>query len=288
MPSAKATFAERPLTSRRPVRAWQIWVLAVFCWFHFPAHADLVVTQLANDGVLVSDGETRILIDGLVVEPYSVYGGLPPDVVPLFDELNGPFAAVDLVLISHRHHDHNQPKFACQYMKRSSSLLKTSEQVIGLMREKCREFMTTSPRVTTIDPQYQQPFKLELKTAKISIFPLSHGTRKYARIQNFGHLIEMGGLTVLHVGDAAMTPKDFELAGLDSTPVDVALLPFWYFQPGPGGDIVDRFFSQSRKIAVHIPPGEMQEVTEHISLNYPDVLILTNVLDKASFTPKPQ
>jgi hypothetical protein len=34
--------------------------------------ADITVTQLANEGVIISDGETRIIIDGMVVEPYSI------------------------------------------------------------------------------------------------------------------------------------------------------------------------------------------------------------------------
>lgn len=251
-----------------------------------PVSAELIVTQLANDGVMLTDGETRILIDAMVVEPYSVYGGLPEDVIPMFDNLTGPFENIDLVLVSHRHHDHNQPAFACEYMQNSSaSVLKSSAQVIGLMREKCRQFVTTSPQIQEIDPQYDAPTVFELGNAKISVFPLSHGTRKYARLQNYGHLIEMGGMTAIHVGDAAMTAEDFARAGLDSIQVDVALLPFWYFQPGPGGDIVDRFFSASRQIAVHIPPGEMEEVSTYMSETYPDVLILRKILDKASFSP---
>ena len=32
--------------------------------------AKVVVTQLANGGVILSQGETRVMIDGIVVEPY--------------------------------------------------------------------------------------------------------------------------------------------------------------------------------------------------------------------------
>lgn len=148
--------------------------------------------------------------------------------------------------------------------------------------------MTTSPRVTEIDPQYDNHYVFEVNTAKITVFPLSHGTRKYAKLQNYGHLIEMGGMSVLHIGDAAMNAEDFAQAGLDTTPIDVALIPFWYFQPGPGSDVVDRFMSKSRQVAVHIPPGEMEEIQTYMKENYPNVLILTKTLDKASFSPIPK
>jgi len=263
--------------------------LLVFSGLAGPVSADINVTQLANDGVMVSDGETRILIDALVVEPYSVYGGLPVDVQPMFDNLTGPFSDIDLVLISHRHHEHNQPVYACQFMQKSSQTqLKTSEQVIGLMRERCREFVTTSPRVEVIDPLHGNPTVFEVGDARITVFPLSHGTQSYARIENFGHLIEMGGMRLLHIGDAAMSAEDFALAGLDSTQIDVALIPFWFFQPGPGNEVVTRFLGESRKIAVHIPPSEMDEVKAYMSESFPEVLILSKTLDKASFAPIPK
>ena len=253
--------------------------------FAAPIEADITLTQLANEGVIISDGETRILIDGMVVEPYSVYGGLPPEVAPLFEQVSGPFAGIDLVLASHRHHDHNQPLFACQFLQSSSATrFVSSPQVIGLMREKCRTFMTTSPRVDEINPPYGEPHVIQMEGARVTIFPLSHGTRKYARIQNYGHLIEMGGMILLHIGDAAMDPLDFARAGLDKVEIDVALIPFWYFQPGPGSEVMTKFLDAPNKIAVHIPPGEMDEVKGYMSEEFPQVIILQNTLDQARFS----
>jgi hypothetical protein len=163
--------------------------------------------------------------------------------------------------------------------------------VLGLMREKCRELVTTSPRVTEIDPQYEDPHLFSQGSARVTVFLLSHGTRKYAKIQNYGHLIEMGGMAVLHIGDAAMNPDDFERAGLSQREIDVALIPFWYFQPGPGASVMSQYMDAPVKIAVHIPPGEMEEIRAYMSEEYPHVLILDGPLDKASFSsaaPQPQ
>ena len=247
--------------------------------------ADLTVTQLANEGVIISDGETRIMIDGMVVEPYSVYGGLPAAAASRFEDATGAFAGVDLALASHRHHDHNQPRFACQFMQESeATIFVSSSQVLGLMREKCRQLVTTSPRVREIDPQYDDPHVFSQGGASVTVFPLSHGTGKYAKLQNYGHLIELGGMTVLHIGDAAMKPDDFERAGLSQRDIDVALIPFWYFQPGPGASVMSQYMDAPVKIAVHIPPGEMEEIRAHMSEEYPQVLILESPLDEASFS----
>ena len=253
--------------------------------FTAPLAADITLTQLANEGVIISDGETRILIDGMVVEPYSVYGGLPAEVIPLFEQASGPYSGIDLALASHRHHDHNQPRFACQFLQNSpGTQFASSSQVIGLMREKCRTFMTTSPRVTEINPQYGEPHVLQLEGARVTVFPLSHGTRKFARIQNYGHLVEIGGMTLLHIGDAATDPSDFAQAGLDKVQIDVALIPFWFFQPGPGSEVMTKFLDATSQVAVHIPPGEMEEVSSYMSEDHPRVIILQNTLDQTRFS----
>jgi L-ascorbate metabolism protein UlaG (beta-lactamase superfamily) len=239
------------------------------------AQADITITQLANEGVIISDGKTRVMIDGMVVEPYSVYGGLPDDVAAMFRKTSGPFAGIDLALISHRDHEHNQPKYACEFAKNSpQTLFVSSSQVFDLMREKCRELVTNNPRFRVIDPQYGQPEIFEQGGARVTVFLLSHGTNRDARIQNHGHLVEMGGVTLLHIGDAAMDPADFQTAGFDQVKVDVALIPFRYFQPGPGAAIVQQFLDARVQIAVHIPPGEMEEIKALLAESFPTVTIL--------------
>ena len=238
------------------------------------ARADATVTTLANQGVVVSDGTTRVMVDGLVVEPYALYGGLPEDGARLFRTLEGPFADIDLVLVSHRHHEHNQPAFACQFMQGSPRAhLATSAQVIGLMREKCRAFMTSSPRVQTIDPQPDRVVRLTRGGARVTVFPLSHGKRKYARIQHYGHLVELGGVTVLHVGDAALDPAVFAGSILQDVAVDVALIPYRFFEPGVGAAIVRDYMDAPLKIAVHIPPEERDEIAAWLAETNPDVRV---------------
>jgi len=257
----------------------------LLCSLCTAVQADVTITQLANAGVVVSSGDTRVMIDGMVVEPYSVYGALPPEAIPAFTGALADFADIDLALVSHRHHEHNQPEFACDFLQASTQTeLYTSQQVIGLMREKCRDFVTSSPRIKQIDPQYGAPAVIQIPGARVTAFPLSHGTGKRARIQNYGHLVEIGGVKVLHIGDAAMDPTDFERAGLAEHRVDVALIPFLYFQPGPGAALVDRYLDAELKIAVHIPPSEVAEVKVQLAQSFPEVRILERPLEQIRFT----
>jgi hypothetical protein len=101
----------------------------------------------------------------------------------------------------------------------------------------------------------------------------------------------MGGSSVLHVGDAAMNPEDFERAGLGQRKVDVALIPFLYFQPGPGAELVKRYLDATLKIAVHIPPSEIEEVKAYMAQSWPKVIVFERPLDRirfsASLSPSP-
>jgi L-ascorbate metabolism protein UlaG (beta-lactamase superfamily) len=257
-------------------------LLLAFC---ASLQADVTITQLANEGVILDDGEARVMIDGMVVDRYSVYGGLPPAAAAQFERAEGAFSNIDLALVSHRHHDHNQPAHACRFLQASErTQLKTSPQVLGLMREKCREFITSSPRVEQIIADYGTHPSFRLGEAEISVFPLSHGTRKYARIQNYGHLVKIGGVNVLHIGDAAMVRADFETAGLADQRIDVALIPYWYFQPGPGAAVIREFLDAPHQIAVHIPPGEMEDVKRHLQESFPAVTVLGAPLESTRIT----
>lgn len=239
------------------------------------ASADVTITRLANEGVIIDDGATRIMIDGLVVEPYALYGGLPESLAKAFRDVTGLFEGIDLALASHQHHDHNQPEFACRFLQHSPrTRMLSSRQVFDLMRERCRQFITTTSQVRVIDPSYGMPVAMREEGAEITAYLLSHGTGKYARLQNLGHLVDIGGLRILHIGDAAMDPADFATAGLDAVALDAALIPFWYFQPGPGMAVVRRFMDAPRKLAVHIPPGEMAEVIQYLAETYPEVQVL--------------
>ncbi len=250
------------------------------------AAADVTLTMLANEGVVLSDGASAIIIDGLVTENYAIYGGLSPEQQAALTGANGPFSSIGLALASHRHHDHNQPDAACRFLQsRSRTQFVSSAQVIDLVREKCRQLVTTEDRIRIIDPQYGTPEVLSIGDITIRIFLLSHGRGNYARLQNYGHLVSVGGLKVLHVGDAAMDPEDYRRAGLEQVDLDVALVPFWYFQPGPDYDIVQTYMHATHLIAVHIPPGEVAEVTAHLEENFPGVMVFAQPLEQVSFSP---
>lgn len=249
--------------------------------------ADITITQLANEGAMISDGQRKVIVDGFVVEPYAVYGGLSGEAEQAYATVSGVFSGVDLALASHRHHDHIQPDFACRFLEKSkNTTLISSPQVMVLVRERCRRYSVNREQMKEILPVRGVPEYIEQPGIKVTVFLLSHGIGKYASLQNFGHVIEMGGIKVLHVGDAATRPADYVIAGLQNMDIDVALLPYWYFLPGPGQLILEQYVKADHILAVHIPPKEMEEIAPLIAEQYPDVLIPAGPMETYTFSPE--
>ena len=48
--------------------------------------------------------------------------------------------------------------------------------------------------------------------------------------------------------------------------------------------MIDQYLDARHKVAVHIPPGEMQEVLQYLRADYPEVVVLENALDEMSFS----
>lgn len=204
------------------------------------------ITWLANEGVLIAAGDRRVLIDAFVSEPYSMYTHLSESVAQ--DVLAGvaPFAGVDLALASHVHRDHFQPEFAQAYfdVHRDTPLL-SSRQVVELVGPK-----------ENAEVRYPQPGQSSHWSGAgitVEFLNLSHGGGRFAGIHNLGHIIEIDGVRILHIGDAAMQPRNFEPYRLAERDLDVALIPYWYFSSEDGGRIVDEHLVADLRIAVHLP-----------------------------------
>jgi L-ascorbate metabolism protein UlaG (beta-lactamase superfamily) len=115
------------------------------------------------------------------------------------------------------------------------------------------------------------------------ILRLSHGTGRHATIQNLGHVINLGGKKVLHVGDADTAVENFEKFNLDEAGIDIAFIPFWFLLGKQGQTIVREHIKPKQIIAVHISPSEGAAVAAQIRKDFPGAIAFTTLLEKQSF-----
>ncbi len=236
--------------------------------------------HLANEGFLIRAGEDAVLIDGFLERPYVGYAALSADALELLAAAEAPFDSIDMALASHVHADHFQAGPACAFLNASpETLFASSEDVVAALGKECAPLAADSARVRTVLPQPGEAELLRQGELSVEVLRLSHGTGRFAGIQNLGHLLTIGGLRLLHVGDAAMDPAHFAPYDLASRELDVALVPYWYFQSGPGRRIVREHFHADTLVACHIPPAELDAVVAHLALEFPEVIVFRESLE---------
>ncbi len=118
---------------------------------------------------------------------------------------------------------------------------------------------------------------------KLKILGLRHGSERFRSIQNPGHIIEVGGKKLLHIGDADMTAENFAAFNLAKENIDIAFIPFWYLLSDSGRSLVKDEFNPGQIIAVHISPKDAEQVSAKLKEVYPEVIAFTQILEERDF-----
>jgi L-ascorbate metabolism protein UlaG (beta-lactamase superfamily) len=254
-------------------------VLAVGFAFLFVAGAPqdgpkpaLELVYLANEGFLARVGEHTVAIDAFVTEPYGGYAAVPKELFADLVARKGAFGDLDLLLVSHAHPDHFQPKAAAEFLAAHSDVpCVTSPQVLEALGTELSELpkgcQALLPEAGAVVAETAGGIRVELLR-----LPHAGGART-ASVENLGHLIELDGVRLLHVGDADVERDELAAYGLSEKAIDVALVPYWWL-----GDTADLVRVRERigakhLVAVHVPPAEVGSVKARLAALDPALLV---------------
>ena len=244
--------------------------------------ANLEVTYLANEGFLLKSGDSAVLIDAFVTEPYSNFAFMPEEVASQLVSAAAPFDDIDIALVSHMHRDHFQPKPAAKFLAASKeTVLASSRDVVDALQEQ-----TGTAGAERVFVELPKPGERSTRSAgdvRVEFLRLSHGSGRFASIQNLGHIIHLGGKTVLHLGDAARDADNFAAYDLPEREIDIAILPYWYFETESGRQMIRDHLHARHTIAAHIPPAELEKTRAGLRERFPKVVVLGACLDSQSF-----
>jgi TolB protein len=241
------------------------------------AAGTLTLTYVANMGVMVSSGVTKVLVDALFDKPNPDYRAPAPETLDRIMKGAAPFDGVDLVLVTHNHPDHFDPGLAVRYLEaRPEPLLAAPADAVEAMRRAAADWAKIGPRVVTIDLQVGEKKSLNLKGLTVTACRTLHSGDLDAPM-NLMYIVEMEGRRVWHEGDTTGKPEVFRAFGLDKTPVDLAVVHFWLpLEPNAA-----RFLQEDLKAGhialAHLPirlegdaPGKIGLVRDH----YKDLFLL--------------
>jgi L-ascorbate metabolism protein UlaG (beta-lactamase superfamily) len=204
------------------------------------------VCVLGNEAVQVRSEGKRVLIDGLYREGYPEDVVLAEDLRQRIETADGDFDELDLVLVTHSHKDHFSAAAVLRHFANNplAELISTSEVIETVASE-----IPVARRRSA--PPSLEPVTIRAGGIDVLVFNLNHGANN--QIQNLGFLLELDGNNIFHLGDAMAKQAALEAAGVADHPVDVALVPFWYYIDEENAGQLDGILKAEIVIPIHMP-----------------------------------
>jgi L-ascorbate metabolism protein UlaG (beta-lactamase superfamily) len=244
-----------------------------------PVGSSVRITYVANEGFLVSAGDTAVLVDGL-------FGGRPLDFadVPAEETLEklrtgaAPFDTVRVALVTHRHVDHFDPGVATAFLRsRPEADLVGPPQVVERL-EATPGYEAVASRVHTVPAAPGSDTSLTFADVKVRALGLPHGpymvedestgemVDRHRHTENLGYVVSVSGFTFLHNGDAnLLVAEEYCRFDLDPPGLDVAFLGGLLWPPVEAGlETVQRCLAPRHVVLMHLRPDQKTAVGKRI------------------------
>ncbi len=249
---ASGTRARPPTVTTLLVALWLSCWVAIACG---DSGRGVAVTYVGNEGFLIEGGGTKVLIDALYRNGVDGYVVMPPARRSLLENARPPFDAVDLVLASHVHPDHFDPLAVGAHLATNpAAVFLSTEQATARLRSEFNQFEAIEDRVVGLHPPEGERIRTTVNGVPVQVINLHHGRdRPY---QNLGLLFEVGGKTLLHIGDTEATEADFDLYRLAADRIDIAFIPYWHLLEEEGRGAIARAIRPERIVVMHVPPPD--------------------------------
>lgn len=239
--------------------------------------------HIANAGFLIKGNNASVMIDGLMIE--DQYQGrfiLPSSAMQQnMMDAKGLFGNLSVVVSTHKHGDHFDPKATVAHMRRNEKtnyVLPSDTQETLVANGLTADEMT---RITFVpDNQHSQ---YNFGNIVIEAYDIDHGPNMP---QNTGYRITVDGKSVFHTGDINTSRTQLSESGMNALPVDVLLIPFWFgFNDAEQRASLDASWNYNHIVPTHYQAqpapwmdqfGGFDGLKEKVASEYENASILTN------------
>ncbi len=214
---------------------------------------------LANEGVLVSHGATKVAFDPIFRSSFGQYLLLPDELEAALFAGTAPFDDLDAVFISHYHGDHFSATDILQLMLALPDLaLFAPAQAITAMRSE-GDIEGIMQRVHQVSLEYgDTPMRIDVESLAVEAVRIPHSGWPDSRldVENIAWRVTLDdATTVLHLGDA--DPRDVHFAKdpdfWQRDQPHVAFPPYWFLGSSSGREILEERVGAASSIGIHVP-----------------------------------
>lgn len=218
-------------------------------------------TYLANEGLMVAHGETKVLFDPLFNERFGQYRLVPESMRRALLAGDPPWDGVDAVFISHYHDDHFSPRDMLEFLRvREDVHLYAPEQAIAALREAAgAEDEGLSGKLHAIALEHgDEPQQIAIPGLLIEAVRIPHSgwPTRATGVENIAWRVTLNDrTTVLHLGDADTKDLHFEQHGEHwaKRRPHMVFPPYWYFLSQGGLEVLRERLRPVHAVGIHVP-----------------------------------
>jgi len=216
---------------------------------------------IANEGVMVESGDTKILFDPIFNNGFNNYQLVAPETRKKLMAGQAPFDGVDAVFVSHAHGDHFAAREMIKYLSDNASVkLFAPAQALVKMQEHETWDTALLPRIfaqsLSLNSSTDQVIDLGGVPIGMTRLRVPHaGGERHAKIENIVFRVSLGkGATVMHLGDAdtGIIGADIHAETFGAVRTNLAFAPFWFVGSDKDGEARDGL-NTDEIIGVHVP-----------------------------------
>ncbi len=214
---------------------------------------------LANEGVLVTHGDTKIAFDPIFRNGFGQYLLLPENLETALFAGTAPFDGLDGVFISHFHGDHFSPSDMISLMRSLPELLLFAPaQAVMAMRQE-GDISELMGRIQQVSLEYQEaPVQIEIDSLLVEAIRIPHSGWPESRldVENIAWRVTLDdATTVLHLGDA--DPREVHFSNdpefWQRNQPQAAFPPYWFLGSRSGREILEQRVGARASIGIHVP-----------------------------------
>jgi len=215
---------------------------------------------LANSGVMIARGETKILFDPFFRNDYGQYDLVPAELEAALFAGETPWGGIDAIFVSHHHGDHFDPAVVMDFMRRWPKVqLYAPQQAVGaLLAVDAANSDALLQRIHSLALQRDSaPAHLEIEGLIIEAVRIAHGgwPGRHADVENLVFRVTLdNAATVMHLGDADAGSEHYEphRSYWRERGTDLALVPVWLMLTDKGRFVLEEHIDADQEIGVHV------------------------------------
>jgi len=210
---------------------------------------------ISNTGFLLTDGETKVLIDAVHTEQSMNFSPVPEKTMSKILNGEDEFEHINYFIFTHIHKDHCNLKKLCEINHAKTKVIIPQLQEKNRIDSKgCLDYLPNP--ITYLSTGYGEVTEIKDNGLVIKALKTSHvGEEFYSPVHHYSYLIALNGQQILFMGDAE-TGNSNITHWLKNETIDVACINFTEINQEKGRTFINEIINPHLVISCHIPLAE--------------------------------